>query len=135
MRFAPSVTSDIPQLIDWIAADPFHHNMNPEWWLTGNDCITAFVVIDNEGPTMYARLDEEGDRARIHVQFAPESEVSKRRTVAGLIFGLEGIKRMASGKRAIVFESESPLLILFLEKIGFKSAGGIDYEVEIQEKH
>lgn len=136
MRFAASTASDIPQLIDWISADPFHHNMNPEWWLTGGECLLAFVVMDDAGPTMYVRLDEEGDLVRVHVQFGPEDEVSKKRVAASL---KDGFVRVAdfvktSQKKGLVFESESPLLILFLEKMGFKSVGGTDYKFMFQEK-
>jgi hypothetical protein len=59
---------------------------------------------------------------RIVMQFGPESEVSKRRLVVGLIqAGIPAMKKFAksNGYKGLVFESTSPSLIAFGNKVGF----------------
>jgi hypothetical protein len=130
--------SDLPQIAEWIKADPWHRDdprHQPEFLLTGNGLMT-FCLTDKEGPLCYVRLDAEGEVMRLATQFAPESEVSKRRLVHGLLS--EGIPFIIafgreSGYKGIVFESTSPSLIAFMGKMGFKSVGGDDYQLTFGE--
>jgi hypothetical protein len=128
--FTPSVITDLDQIREWIQSDEDHVNkMSADWWLTGQDCLAAFCVGDDTGPTMYIRLDAEGELARIHIQFGPESEVSKVRTAKSLlkIFPCITTLMANSGFKGIVFESKSVKLIKFFDRLGFKHLKDNDY--------
>lgn len=89
----------------------------------------SFCLSDESGRLAYVQLLDDGDDARIAVQFAPEEEVSKRRLILGLIkVGIPVMKGLAEGfeKKGLVFETFSPLLIGFAEKNGFKRVGETD---------
>lgn len=77
IKLTPSLPSDVEQLTEWIACDPYHfHQSHPEWWLTGaKGSLLAFCLTDAQGPLTFVRLEEEGEYVRIHTQFAPESVV------------------------------------------------------------
>jgi hypothetical protein len=135
MNFSTSTEQDVKQITEWISRDPYHVDQNfPEWWLTGNGLL-AFRLDDVQGPLSYVRLNEEGEYVRMHIQFAPEDIVSKRRVVVGLI-GLVGklveVYR-ADKKKGLIFRSISPSLIIFADKnLGFKSAGNNDYRLDFE---
>jgi hypothetical protein len=131
-QIKPVLKKDIPHIDSWIKADPWHKDEvrnDPEFLLTGKGLLT-FVLLDDKGPVCYVRLDKEGDLARVATQFGPESEVSKRRVAVGLAKAmLPAIKEFARAKKlkGLVYESDSPLLIMFCEKQGFVAAGHNDY--------
>jgi len=133
-------TTDLPQIAEWIQSDPWHRDdprHTPEFLLTGYGMI-SFCLTDDKGPLCFVRLDEEGKLLRLATQFGPESEVSKRRLVAGLLG--EGIPYIIAFARennykGIVFESTSPTLIAFMDKLGFKSVGGVDYQLTFEDTH
>ena len=130
ISFTPSIVDDLPEIERWIAADPDHcDRMPPEWWITGSDCIVACCVSDQSGPCMYIRIDEEEEYARLHVQFAPESEVPKRRIASTLLEGFPVVATLVSQKgfKGLVSESRSESLIKFMTKIGFKFLKENDY--------
>jgi hypothetical protein len=134
INFSLSTPDDLPQIAEWISADPYHQHLGqPEWWITGNG-ILAFCLMDDVGPLTYVRLDDEGEYARIHIQFAPEEVVSKRRLVVGLIRGLQMVLSFIKdrGYKGLVFESVSPTLIAFFQKQGFKPVGGTDYRLDFE---
>src|SRR6266436_3312688 len=131
----PTVDSDLMKIREWIATDPFHKDEeqhSAEWLLTGNGAL-AFCVADEQGPLCYVRLDAEGDMLRLATQFGPESEVSKKRLVTGLLSaGIPAIIEFGKNKgyKGIVFESISESLIAFMERQGFfKAAGKNDYSL------
>lgn len=132
INVSETTESDIPQIAEWIAADPWHCNdpkwQNPKNLITGNG-LMSFCLSDESGRLAYVQLLDDGDDARIAVQFAPEEEVSKRRLILGLIkVGIPVMKGLAEGfeKKGLVFETFSPLLIGFAEKNGFKRVGETD---------
>ena len=128
--FSPSVITDLDQIREWIAEDVDHQNrMSADWWLTGQDCLAAFCVNDDKGPTMYIRLDAEGDLARIHIQFGPESEVSRMRTAKSLLRIFPCITTLMQNQhfKGIVFKSTNVKLIKFFDRLGFKHLKDNDY--------
>ena len=134
MRLTPTTAADLEQILGWIAADPYHKDdprCTAEGLLSGaGNGVLTFCLQDSEGPLCYVRLDVEGEVLRLSTQFGPEEQVSKRRLVTGLLdAGIPAIKIFAKGKKykGIVFESVSPSLIAFMDKQGFKAAGGNDY--------
>ncbi len=130
MKFSISTEQDIRQLLEWTQADPYHFCQSlPEWWLTGNGLL-AFRLEDDEGPLTYVRLDEEGEYIRIHIQFAPENVVSKKRLIVGLIEGLQKLVTFYKEKyKGFVFNSVNSSLVAFMSKQGFKPVGGDDYRL------
>jgi hypothetical protein len=137
INLSSSNEGDLEQLNEWIAHDPYHfHQGQPEWWLTGAPgSLLAFCLMDKKGPLAYVRLDAEGEYIRIHTQFAPETEVSKRRLVVGMVKCLEKLIELykSAGKRGLVFNSVSPSLIAFMDKhLGFKSVGSDDYQLNFE---
>jgi hypothetical protein len=133
MRFVPTTTADLPKLAEWIAADPWHKNQPTTFWL-GSGTIVAARLEDAHGIVLFLRADDEHDdgRVRLHVQFAPESVVSKRRVAVALLRAVPVFADTV--KRPLVTESISPSLIKFLERVGFKSVGGNDYVYEVAEE-
>ena len=137
--FTPSTAADIDQITEWAAADPWHHVVNPGWWLTGAEgSFLAFCLMDSKGPVAYVRLEVDDGYVRIHTKFAPESVVSKRRLVVGMI---EAVKKLIefykqSNAKGLVFQSVSPNLIAFMDKyLGFKQVGNDDYRLEFEGKN
>lgn len=132
INISETTKDDIPQIEEWIAADPWHSDdpkwQNPENMITGCGLI-SFCLEDKSGPLAYIQLLDDGDDARIAMQFAPEDQVSKRRLILGLIkVGIPVMKGLAEGfeKKGLVFETFSPLLIGFAEKNGFKRVDETD---------
>lgn len=121
---------DIPQIAEWIAADPWHSD-DPKWsapenMITGYGLI-SFCLEDESGPVAYIQLLDDGSEyARVAAQFGPEDQVSKRRVAKGLAHGgfaiMLGLAR-GYGKKGIIFESFSPLLIEFVKRNGFVQVG------------
>ena len=134
INFSESTESDVSQIVEWTAHDPYHkHQGQPEWWLTGNGLL-AFCLQDSKGPLTFVRLDEEGEYVRIHTQFAPESVVSKRRLVVGMCECLKKlIPLYKETKKGMIFNSINPSLIAFMDKyFGFKSVGSDDYRLDFE---
>jgi hypothetical protein len=131
IKFTESTQQDVQQLTEWILHDPYHfHQGQPEWWLTGmGDSLLAFCLMDARGPLTYVRLDAEGEYVRIHTQFAPETVVSKRRLVVGMVRAVDVLVNLYKGEnyKGLVFNSVNPSLIAFMDKnLGFKSVGNND---------
>jgi hypothetical protein len=123
IKFTPAIVDDIAEIAEWINLDGDHQNKGipANWWLTGNDCITAGCIEDQSGPVMYLRIDAEGDFVRGHIQFGPESRVSKKRTALVLLEGLPAValEMKKKGFKGILFESTCPSLIAFMNKLKF----------------
>lgn len=133
MRFEPTIIQDIPKLSEWIQHDPYHKDhLDPLWWLTGQGFL-SYKVVDEEGIIFFMRTDKES-RLRLHTQFAPESEVSKKRAATALVWGLPAMVSLArqEGLTSLVFESTSPSLIAFMGKQGFRSVGNNDHELLLE---
>jgi hypothetical protein len=130
MKFTPSTNQDIEQLSEWIKADPYHKDcLNPQWWLTGNG-ILSYCLQDLKGPTMYVRLDKDGDLLRIHCQFAPQVEVNTTRVVKSLMWAFPRMETVArqNSLKGFIYRSTSSLLIEFMErKFGFQPIGNDDH--------
>jgi len=132
MKFTPSTEQDIEQLTEWIKADPYHKGcLDPLWWLTGQGLL-CYCLQDEKGPTMYVRLDKDGDLLRIHTQFAPQSEVSKIRTAKSLLWAFPKMRDVAKKNNltGFVFKSISEKLITFMQiAFSFVPIGNDDYQL------
>jgi hypothetical protein len=128
IRFHPSNESDIDRIQEWTNLDTYHKGQNnPSWWLTGNGLL-SFCLFDEQGPVFYVRLDD-GDLIRLSVQFAPLSVVPKKRLVRAMIQTLPKLINVAKsyGKKGMIFSSESPSLILFMQRAGFRCSDDGDF--------
>ena len=57
-----STESDIPQIVAWIAQDPWHKGQPPEFWLTAaKGTVLAFKLVDDGSPILYCRIDAPQD--------------------------------------------------------------------------
>ncbi|VVB52821.1 Uncharacterised protein [uncultured archaeon] len=130
MNITETIQQDVEQLTEWIQNDPYHKDcLDPLWWLTGNGLL-SFCVSDSEGPTMYARMDKDGELLRMHCQFAPESEVSKIRSAKSLIWAVPIMEHYAKeqGLKGLVYKSVSEPLISFMQRqFAFVPTGNDDY--------
>ncbi|SRR6266851_6257938 len=137
IKLTETTIQDVEQLSEWIQVDPYHfHQGQPEWWLTGADgSLLAFCLMDERGPLSYVRLDAEGEYVRIHTQFAPESVVSKRRLVVGMIQAVRVLINLYKNEdfKGLVFNSVNPSLIAFMDKhLGFKSVGNNNFRLDFE---
>lgn len=137
MRLAHSTVEDISQIQEWITKDEHHKNkFEPSWWLTGQGLL-SFVLMDDEGPICFTRLDYQDDNGliRFYTQFGPREEVNKERLVAGLMYGVPIIVYQARehGAKGMVFDTENPSLASFMNRFGFKPVG-TDYVLDFEAK-
>lgn len=138
-KITVTTEADLSQIQEWINADSYHKDVprcTAEGLLTGNGALT-FRLQDDEGPLCFVRLDAEGEFLRLSTQFGPESEVSKRRLVTGLLStGIPAITMFGKENKykGIVFESTSPTLIAFMDKQGFRLKSGDDYVLVFEEQ-
>lgn len=128
IKFSGVSEEDLPRLAEWIAVDQWHSGGPAPWWIHPDSLVTARLE-DAEGPVMYIRIVRDGERVRLNTQFAPESEVSKKRVAMAITDAFPRIAEVMRHQDAtgIVFSSESPLLIGFMERHGFKSIGNTDF--------
>ena len=140
IKFTPTTLIDVPQITEWIQADPYHRDQGrPEWWV-GSGALLAFCLSDDAGPLTFVRLDREGEYVRIHTQFAPLIEVSKRRLLVGMVYAMEELIEIHKNKtiwdpiwKGMIFESVNPSLVAFMDKrFGFKSVGDDDYRLDFE---
>ena len=132
MNFSPTDGNDLEQLQEWILKDPYHKDHPADWWLTGNGWLSCCLQ-DTTGPVFYLRFDREGEILRISTQFAPIEEVSRIRVAKAILKTFpKFIEAMRIKFKGIVFESTSPELTGFMEKIGFKKFEGNDYIMKFE---
>ena len=136
MKVELTTQEDLDRISQWTEADEYHRENNlPSWWLTGQGNL-SFRLDDDEGPILYARLDD-GEMFRFHCQFAPQNVVSKRRLIVGIfgVFPLLVDYVKSKGAKGIVFSSVSPKLVRFMKKLKFEPSWEHhgDYELKFEE--
>lgn len=128
VNFVATTQEDLPVLQSWIDADSWHQNKESvEWWLRG---YLSFKLVDDRGITVFVRFDREGDRVRLHSQFAIPSEVSEHRVAVSISEAIPRFIECAKvdGVKGIVTESVSPKLVAFLTtRLGFVPDEGNNY--------
>ena len=126
VKFVPTVDADRPLIESWIDADFWHSVKDAKWWTFG---YLTFKLIDEHGITMFVRLDREGDLVRLHTQFAPVEEVSKKRVATAIMQAIPEFIPYAKldNLTGIITESISERLVAFLKKLGFEHIAGYDY--------
>lgn len=133
VKFTTTEPDDMPQIAEWIAADPHHASVyEPADWLTGQGEIT-FCVEDESGPAMYVRFDREDRLLRLRTQFMPESENSKERTGKAILGAMRLFLPTAAERYdvdGVVFETKNLGLARFMQQaFKFKPVDGDDYRL------
>lgn len=123
VKFEASTEEDVNRIREWTDSDIYHRERNlPEWWLTGSGLL-SFALYDDKGPVFYVRIDTgaDGEYARLNVQFAPEEVVPKIRLAKAMIQTLPKLIEIAKkhGIEGFIFDSISPRLVIFMERLGF----------------
>ena len=105
-------------LEEWIAADPDHRGQTVAAWLEPQGGVQQLVAVDRSGPLMFIRCS---NAMRLDIQFSPETRM---RTALALKDGLPFLARMfrAQGYRELIYESGSPRLVDFLQRLGFRES-------------
>jgi len=128
IEFRRLTESDKPILAEWIASDPEHAGLTPEFFYA-NDRL-AMVLEAERGPGLYLRLDPEScGTVRLHIQFGPDRRYSAITLRDGWPIFKE---RVLLSKKVVrlVFESTSNALIRFCQRFGFqKIEGSNDFEL------
>jgi hypothetical protein len=108
---------DVPRLTEWMQADPYHREINPDIFF--EQYTETLVFEDEHGPILFVNLAR---TLRAFVQFAPDQEARSR---AALPEAFHFVKKKARDAffRELIFESISPRVIAFCKKrLGFKSS-------------
>lgn len=108
----------------WAADDEHSQTTNLDFWLPPSDPAkqhkgTKYLAVEDEHGTIAYLVFE--NCLRIHVQFAPPSEID--RTRIALAETLTQIQKWARDQyKEIIFESKSRPLVFFLRKFGFRKS-------------
>jgi hypothetical protein len=123
---------DRPLIDEWIEVDEDHKSKGMTSDFFYEKGRISVVVEDEQGPTMYIRLDAEPPTMRLHIEFCP----SKRRVARSLLKSYpkfaEQVKK--TGATRMVFDTVNPDLARFCERaLGFVHVEGTnDWEVSLK---
>lgn len=122
----PATEEDKLHLAKLFSLDQWHVKEHVEDWLSVE--ITTFF--DAQGPVFFMAFTDEGKTLRLHSQF---NVMEKYRTAKAIPVVLEIIKGVAleNGYTRLVFWSESPSMIAFMEKLKFRKQGE-DYVLSLE---
>jgi hypothetical protein len=114
----PATEEDKLHLAKMFSRDQWHVKEHVEDWLSVE--ITTFF--DAQGPVFFMAFTDEGKTLRLHSQF---NVMEKYRTAKAIPQVLDIIKGVAleNGYTRLVFWSESPSMIAFMEKLKFRKQG------------
>jgi hypothetical protein len=108
---------DSELLREWIAADPDHAGRTTAaGWLHPAAGVENLLLVDREGPLLFLRC---ANAMRLDIQFSPGNRM---RMAGALLSGLPWLAEQARdrGYAQMIYESRSPRLVKFLERIGFR---------------
>lgn len=113
----PISPEDRQAIETWIAGEPSHPNNTFEFY-TESGCKSV-VSEDEEGGVMVTRFTP---CLRVDIDFNPEASPSRigKAIASGLKDMAEQAK--AQGFKEFVFESSSPKLVVFCERLGYASS-------------
>ena len=108
----PAGPADREMVAGWIALDPDHAGMDPNFFVVPEPHTNCFVWEDDQGPVFAFRLSR---MLRVDIQFNP---TEKERTREALERGVEWIREEGSrsGFREMIFQSVNRLLINFCKR-------------------
>lgn len=136
MKLEPALDEDLRQIADWIGKDPYHQQQAADFWLTGTSGVLACKVVDGIGTCAYVKVEDKGDGIwYMHVQFAPEDEVSPMRMAKRIIEFMKTFMVMAKANnvRYLVTDSISPRLVAFMtHKLEFEPIGDNQFRRKVE---
>lgn len=116
----------------WIDLDEDHSAKGMKANFFAQPDKVSFCISDSSGPVMFVRLDTEYPAIRVHIQFGP---VGTSRISKALVreFGAVRDQLIRLGAKKLIFDSVSPRLIRFCERLwGFKRIGETnDWELNL----
>lgn len=135
IEFVQADTYPFTLLDSWLQADHFHGQSKLAFWKPNGKELIACWIKDSIGPTMYLKLDTEGRLVRMHVQFAPEDQVSRTRVARTIFASWPRVVALVKvpDVEGIAFESVNPALIEFMSRLGFRDWKENDYLYSFQE--
>lgn len=118
IRTRPLNENDSLLLEKWIVLDPDHSGKSKVSFWTEKDRANCFAVEDDIGTIFYVRAE---NVLRLHVQFAPPSEVERTRIALGsFLLHIQAVAKKTY--RQIIYESVFKPLIRFTRKYGYHSS-------------
>ncbi len=111
------VPEDRPQVESWVSAEPTHVNNTFDWY---NEAGTKSVIVEDEsGAVLVAKFTP---CLRMDTDFSPTA--TPARIAKAIVSGLAEMEKQAKsqGFKEIVFESSSPKLVAFCERLGYRQS-------------
>lgn len=107
-----ALPADREMVAGWIAKDPDHAGMDPNFFVVSEPHTNCFIWEDDQGPVFAFRLSR---MLRVDIQFNP---AEKERTREALKHGVDWIREEGrrSGFREMIFQSINRLLINFCKR-------------------
>jgi len=113
----PSV-EDIEHFERCLAADPYHPNSTPEFWMSPTG--EAYTFYDEDGNRVYVRVEKV---LRLHMEHDPETPRRKQIKLISAVHAYFRDKGAQAGFVELIFDSVAPQLVAFCKKyFGFVSA-------------
>jgi len=110
VKVRPITEEDLPLLAKFTVEDPWHRDAPTLENMSG-----ACTVEDDQGVVFFVFLEQV---ARVHVQFGGDRD--RIRETLGNAFREISQTCKEEGYTEMIYQSESPLLIKFLQKYGFQ---------------
>src|ERR1700677_4187886 len=108
------VPQDRPQIEKWVAAEPTHQNNTWDWY---DEAGTKTVVFeDDAGGVLVAKFTP---CLKIDVDFAGDAEPPRIARALSEALSEMGEQAKQQGFKQVSFDSQSPKLIAFCERLGF----------------
>jgi hypothetical protein len=130
----PAEAFDRTMAEQWTKADPYHPDVNPEFWIEQAPDRDSYLLLDEQGALFFWKGILIGNgRMEMHIQFCPmpgdrPSRMRLRKRIrAGLRCGLTWLMQMlhkAGEVKEVYFDSSSDALTTFAVKhLGFVKDG------------
>lgn len=115
MRIRPLTEADRPIVEAWIAGEPTHQNNTFEFY-TETGCRSV-IVEDDDGVVLVTKFTP---CLRMDTEFSSNT----KRVARAITYGLDEMEKQAlsQGFKEIVYESDSPALIAFCERRGYRKS-------------
>jgi hypothetical protein len=114
----PATEADRLHLAKCFGLDQWHAKEHIEDWLS----VELTTFFDAHGALLHMCFTEEGKSLRLHSQFDPMAKFRTARAIPEVLQIIANVAR-ENGYTRLVFWSESPSMIAFMEKLKFRKQG------------
>jgi hypothetical protein len=123
---------DAPVIDSWIEVDEDHKQKGMTSAFFFEQGRIALAIEDEQGPTMFIRLDAEPPTMRLHIEFSQSRKRVARSLLKNYPTFSEQIKK--TGAEKLVFDTVNPDLARFCERaFGFVHVEGTnDWEISLK---